>query len=768
MVVTTFLLGSLIACGPSTSRYLPSPGNVHSPDSSSEQEACLTNAGAKVAHYLTGTEVGQELEAVLDCVDTSLQEFTARTQGSESGSYTSRELTHFLQTYFLNGSAISEGLFTEATLFKKALFGGDPNRLTLKEIELFRGFLSILKREAGQLRPFMPLSADAMAKRPEQDLIAGAQALREAALHVGEAIESVATPYSLSSFEKLLVEFVKMGNVPEPDSLVAVLLGRLPLIRALKAALIDHESNIISGDDWKWFLVTASDVYSLHLMFRRLDTQYASLEWAPGRFWLYKTVGNLKSLLEASMDRGPKMIPLREIDALIDAFAPGDLPITQQTLKDTLRPLLANILTPVVNGVPREKTVKGLTRPMLDYFWTRFTDWTAGQRYLERLYEHLIGGVQENGGYLQEFNRDELLNARLEDLFKPEEINGSLKTAAARLRRLLAAPTTRPLFRGSEGEISFDGTSYNRRFSRHDLSQKNWMQVLSETLLAGYRTPSQPTAGYSEFRTFYSDVHALGVEIKFFLKEEDATAMAQRFREANLFTFAGNGDDRLDSTELSQLLAFMVSAKRLTSRLHREIALKCASGGLDVWGEKNVSARCFREEFFARYEHSFALMPRMADHYGKLSTSGKQRFRTAYEKACLGKSFTVLNSALTQAYAMVPHYVEAMFLRFDSDFSGALTLREGDDVFQIFGGAIRDAIRAMPGGGGVELNDEMTRAVFTYLLAHGTVPKSPVADILWWEIRKHWWNKAINADRGQIINILGAFSDSDQAKNPNP
>jgi hypothetical protein len=109
------------------------------------------------------------------------------------------------------------------------------------------------------------------------------------------------------------------------------------------------------------------------------------------------------------------------------------------------------------------------------------------------------------------------------------------------------------------------------------------------------------------------------------------------------------------------------------------------------------------------------------------------------------------------------HYVEAVYLSFDKDFSGTLNTDETLAAFDRFEGVIRQL------ASGASLDREGLRAVFTFLITHGKVPQTTYEKAVFlkwkWDGPRRW---DLSVDRRMILAVFGKISESSKPKPGNP
>ncbi|MGZ3686961.1 MAG: hypothetical protein ACXVBW_01590 [Bdellovibrionota bacterium] len=460
------------------------------------------------------------------------------------------------------------------------------------------------------------------------------------------------------------------------------------------------------------------------------------------------------------------------LDSLIDALKPGELKLsdtlifTQATLKNTLRPLFQKILG--------NKNTLGLDHAVLHELWLQFDYWHVSQRYLEGAFLQLQGDLPE-GSIRGSMVPEEILSVPLNTIFTDPKLLSQAQDKISFVQSILQNPLERAVFEGDDGEMSFAFNRSDLRHSYHDWAQKIWMHRVARVLLNSYSRPGESSVDVSAFKQFYADFKEIGVELRFFMQNDDGRDIPSRFREANLFTFSGNGDSRLDESELSQLFTFILSSKNMGDRVHKIAAQKCSSGKLDSAGEPMLFADCFRLRYFSQFERIYAQMPELAKAYRELyQDSSKYNERMAFEQNLIQGAFgtqliTQVDSAGSQTMAMISHYVEALFARFDVNDDGVLDHAEGEEAFRVFEPMITRLIREKLGQG--SRSDAacppypdpqwVPRAVFMYMLAKGHLPEDGAKGMM--DLNNfnnlEWnWGKMIHADRARVLSIFAAIN----------
>jgi hypothetical protein len=275
----------------------------------------------------------------------------------------------------------------------------------------------------------------------------------------------------------------------------------------------------------------------------------------------------------------------------------------------------------------------------------------------------------------------------------------------------------------------------------------------------------QASVNFNEFNAFFSSVANLGLELKIFNPHSINTTALSRFREANLFTFAGNGDGYMDLREATMMLASVFSAKRLSLRLYNAISSQCPTGELDEYNYALIDSACAREQVLQNYVTYFPHMPNMVKFLNGLSKDGRKSFFADVESASRSTpDVGWTDSDVIDHYAAIMQYIETVYLRFDLSGDGALTPKEADYAFPVFKNTLGNMAKCQ----GKDLNSGELKTVFTYLLANGKMPKNIWAFLGWWLDQHLALSGEFHSDRSRLVKIFAALSSSSTGPSNNP
>jgi hypothetical protein len=722
----------------------------------SADTGCLDGAAQRFADFWGGRSNPEHVGEFFDCASSSLDLFAKRTRGEQAGVWKATELRNFLQAYFVTDFQISDGLLAEAMALKQAILGGTADALTLDELNRARDLLGVLKNESIGLLPYLPLTPESLTARGPTVIDAASLAMLGAAGRVGSVLEQSGQAYPIARLDSL---FSEVDQAMRPTVTVfGTIRPYLSWVPIVKELLLGPGGDRIASVEWSTLISTGASWYGWWLQYSELQVHD---DWMSGdglRRLAVVGQGALARLADAVSRHPGEVIGFDELDRVLEraVSAQGykfhclmaDVSLTRGTLEALLRVVVRRGLGGGESGA-QGLGATGLTAAAVARAADKLEHWSDGQELLEAIFDSMPEG---RGG---EYEPSALLAARAGVPFPESQASEDLESLIASAPRL---------FDGDDTMFTFHPFLALRRHSFHDLSEQNWMNEAAGVLLKGYAAPGHAAQGVTEdeFLELVNDVTPFFIELKM-LDPKNTTVGQQRFREASLFTYAATGGTFMSQEEGKQLLAFMVSGKRLANWAYTDaIDPKvggCKTGPQDRFDYLTVEPVCFRRNFFDHVEKYYQRLPGMAKYYRSLRPKARAAFELAFEDAArkLRHSDTrYIDSSDTEGYGMVSHYIEAVFSRFDEDGDGTLSLAEAMTAYPVFEPTVvqhfQDQVHQAPTAG-------EALALYTFLLDRGTQPVQTTlgkADFGLWMVQKPLWS--LHSDRGKIVTIFADLS----------
>jgi hypothetical protein len=738
-------------------------GPSHAPavalNTSSLDASCLHQTGQTVQDYLGQNLSGTgAINGFWDCLSHTTRLFTDRVRGQTPGRYSANEVRYFAESEFLPGVRISDALLSEAFELKRFLLGGDATSITPGEIARARALIETLRSQTLALYPAL-----AALNHPGQNpgLERADQSLRMISEALLPWLTQSGAEFSFKHLDRFLTgleEFVTESSI---RSTIHSLRARLPLARVLKQrATASSDPDLISAQEWGTLLDLGRRTLFMGLKVQRLTQSGQSIFRGEGRKAFSQVVDTALGLAEQVVAAQPdKMLTFAQLDEILDGFDPSDLPVKQQTLKDFMRPLFQRYFGGNRPGVcGRDAT--GICLESLQRVSDFYRHWNFAQDYLETLYAHLDSAA--GGGSQAGYFPADLLRPTLQELYgKPAfALDPLLVDAADEMRKIII--NERPYYDHDDLRVAFLNTAGDRH-TLFNQTQECWLHELIRLMMRAYVSHpaadvDQDAATYDDFEQMYLGIRELGREFKIMDGNSDAV-LSQRFMEANLFMDASDGDVTMNMGEAVGLVAYLISSKQSSSDIHDEASARCPLGDIDSYGKPRIEFECFKRVYFEQVERWWERMPALLAEYRSLDASALDDFQKTFFMAAVGPSTygKPLGAGDADSVAMIAHYLESIYTRFDTTRSGVLSLGEAEIAFPVFESKI------------VEVSKMHSRfqnlSLFTYLLAFGRPPTQNIGgalSLIAWEGRRPLWGKSVHADRRTLLHVFSALGSQPQ------
>ena len=291
---------------------------------------------------------------------------------------------------------------------------------------------------------------------------------------------------------------------------------------------------------------------------------------------------------------------------------------------------------------------------------------------------------------------------------------------------------------------------------RKSFSGVNWKRQVVRTLSYGYMDDpkAQLMVGITlnQLKLAFDDFWSLCQDLKF-LDSADGDIWKTGFTIANIFLPSSNGDDRVSFHEAVDLFVTSFAAGVISKQTIRvDVLANCTHLDLNAGGIPKVNAGCWREQFRKGYQSYFSSIPNWPARAKSWSDDDWNQFFGDMEKAArkpFNKTGPNLMASEMDRVVSIHHYIESLYLRWDSDGDGHLSMAEADKAYYLF----RSTLKAASGF----TDDDEVHALYAYLLTFGKPPESWSDKIywLWWKKNPDEWAKRVSADRVMLTTIFG-------------
>lgn len=732
---------------------------------------CLNGLQDLIGRYFEGKASHQEVEMSWNCSIDALTKFQTQTRGSAVGVWKPTELREFLHRFFISDFQISDRLLDEAMILKNSVIGGGTAEIRSGDLDQLIGILNILKEETLRLRPFMPIPLNDVSRRSDAEIVALEKALILSANRLGDALDAKWNPYPFSNLKAFAEELAKIYR----DQGFEALSDRMELLVSLKRLLVSPIKVVradgtltegLQGTELVRLFTTLSRSLGLYLRYQKLNSSLSGT----GNMWtgegLTRTVQLVRDgtgiLLDALREYPFEVIPFSEIQALLKGLRDNEMgPFRRVTLEGTVEPFIRRFLGGPDFGLGGRRA-SGLSASGLRRTKAVIETWYDVQSEIEKGFVSVLGKSLPT----QVLMGTPVAPMELAQYYSQVNMSSSAAEAAITIGQYLSSDKSFPtLFISDIPEITFFPYKSERRKTLYQMTMWNLFRHISTFLIEGWadepgRAARTEKMSYAEFGNLVHDATPALIDLKFLDPAIDVDGLAsKRFREANLFTPSGNGDEYLDFHEGMQYMALLMSGVNLAERIYGDLQSKCGLPELDVYGRHWLKEDCVRTNLFdpTQFEFYTQRMGLGPSYYLQLSADRAAVFRRALEASGRQDDGVGgrMNSYIGEGTATTLQYVEVMFSNFDRNRDGFIdeTEEEGGQAYRVFERTLKSFATELS-------SDKQVRSLFSYLLKNGRIPRTNdcgkttlggKADFVRWHLRG---NKDFRADRVRILEVF--------------
>lgn len=709
---------------------------------------CLASSRDTIEKYYNGQAEVSALRELSACLQDGLDQFGEMTRGSQLDSFSATEVRNFLQRYFLEDIQITDGLLREIMLIKRGLIGGKTSAFSYGDLATGKALIVLLEETLVRLNPFMPVDAASREKWDTEKLEAFYRQLKIATADwEKQVVKAQNTSYSFSDFVHLLDEL--HGLFPDLKGILN-LKEEVPLLRVLKKTFLHprESEDILGADDWSLILTQGLDWFFVFLRLENLfKSKTMSWEVGQGSRILEDVLQIFFDLFDKMLARYPNStVPFEKFDPVFDKMGEfkhlGDFKAA--TLSHVFR-IFATRWLPGIDGGPNGRQATGWTSASIVKLRTLTHEWFQNTEILENLFFGKLMPDGQKKESLEVRSDPELLRILNSwDLADPWVV--TLKSYLSRSKPILLDESLNIRFEKNQAK-------HGRLF--HELAQVNALRVVLRSMMLGYlelNSQTQTRSAHvdfegvtrSEFTKYVSDLWPLLLDVGLVGKLNNAeTDSTKRFREANLFTTASNGDDYIHTMEGTQLVSYMLSSSPLGKSIHNLALKKCGGCSKDEFGKSYVPSSCYREKALELDSTDPDVMevwknfPNLSESFGKLNDEERKNMLNHLEIAVRRYGYQErypFSSADSDAIGMFFHYLETIYLRYDTDESGSISYAEGKSAYDIFKLELFHFMNSLKVPKPTRKRSK-SQAVFHWLLKHG---KPPITDDM------TFWEKLLN------------------------
>ena len=702
-----------------------------------EGGACLDELGPLSNQFLDGTVSESKWGATWDCLDDTITLFKKFVKGSEADGYLPEDIRFLMQQFLFSRGNVTPELTAGILSLKASFFGGTEKRLSMAELDRFRELARFLKAETLVLLPHFQ---NRKTNPSANNLRAMSVAIETFGNRLAEFLNTGGNQkFTIDQAVQLTTELAKISFQTDPATVEAW--TRLGL--QLKTLLVRGACDGIDGPDWTKILKFG---------FRVAGAGIAYLD-SPGddpNFEI-EMVNKIQGVLNTSLSEWGGSLPFTEIEKVIDLTPNSLLPQLAKDFKIGAKALLRERVV-IADGTSTRY------RPAFARLFQTRSDTALDADAIERVVGAYRVGMRAKSHLDAVYadTKEDLTPAEFEararlysNTIPQTDSRGRLDVA-----RLITIAGRYPgLHPANTPEILFLD---QRKHSLNNLNRMSWYELASTLLLQSYGSTTNEygkAATLKDLDTLIEDLRLFLFSVHMYHPLKTGVG-AKRFREANLFMPTGNGDDKMDLAETSVYLAYIFSASRQNTRII-DLALEgttpCPMLGWNVPLKLPVyEVQCFRDRFTTNFKELFINMPRLQDELDGMPASDRALWNRTLEAASktTGYNQDPVTSFDVSSYAGLPHYAEAVMLRYDTNKDGALNRSETlNNVFPIFKRELATLSK-------IKI-DFLNKAILLYLMQYGKQPE--LKDLLGWALGLEFL-KDFQARRIRIYQVFAALS----------
>ncbi|MBC7370349.1 MAG: hypothetical protein H7326_02220 [Bdellovibrionaceae bacterium] len=638
---------------------------------SNERFACLKELPEQMNQYLEGQVSAADIRSGFDCGKAALVYFKSKTKGSLNDAYTLEDIRNFFGKYFLKRNNVTPEFAAQLFKIKKVILGGDEKSLTKAEIQKFADLLDVLKDHAVLLSPHFSVLMGKKAKPEWSDVNAGIEQLRSTSWVLLREVNLVNSDYTFDDLKKFIFGLNNFINSTRPFQLYASVEQNVELIEAVKRVLIGEDTRFEQLKDWEDGLKTVLQLYREGLRYKYfIKTNPRS---NPNEMEMFTTfIDAAVRLVDESLPmKRAGVIPFTAIDNLLDRLAERKfLPenSTSAVLKETYKKIILRAFDSSRHGDSRG--LEGFEKSHLVALRQEWRSYRLHQYFIDTLPmldAKLEIAPVELAAASSLFKADEYVkNALSQNSLEQEALLKTWADGQALLR------SNWPLQFNAAGRLLVVSNPKEVRQTWASLTRWNLMRALARGMNIGYGMNGLAEA---DLVRWYNDFQNFGIELKAF-DPRNGNSGARSFKEANFFTFSGNGDGIMNPQETFEYVSALFAGGISSSNtlVNDMIARGCALPDKDVFGNPWLDEACFKRNLISQAGRYFDNLPGLVRQISTMKPAQVDEFYAnlmASARTSPANGGRVETADLRTAVMML-HYTEILVTVYDRNRNGSL------------------------------------------------------------------------------------------------
>lgn len=291
---------------------------------------CLSTSTPVVKQFIDGEAKVADVHTLWNCLGSAVVQFKKYVRGKSADSYTSQEISTFLEDNFLDNKTrtkISPELQVEFMKIKLLLVGGSKDFVTREELDKTAEVFEVFREITVGLNPYMKVLtlnwATTRASNIQTDMVFFEEAnmsMQNASHALAELFEKNGQPYALSDFSQLINELSNFFG--ENWGLQTSLQKYMPLVQKVKKALAGGDEDIIAATEWRRFALLGSRGYVQYMRYYYFIKSTAETESGYRMAYLSRTMEDMLSVFEDLTAQKPEqMVSRKEVTDLLTTLS---------------------------------------------------------------------------------------------------------------------------------------------------------------------------------------------------------------------------------------------------------------------------------------------------------------------------------------------------------------------------------------------------------------------------------------------------------------
>lgn len=626
--------------------------------------ACFKNISIEFKKIIDATATTDTIESTFACLDKTLSYFQQKVEGkTNSDAFTTDELFKIFEKFNQNAK-LSKKSAQNVLLLKRAVLGGSSDLLTKNEISDLREYLSKIKPEIYNLLPHMKVYAFKKENGPfsSTQLATAFEQLKSSFKNILSKSKIDKSEYELEDL-KILLEDLDIMTSQQKDF--------LDLAEKAKKLFIGTEPLKTQRE----YAVAAENLFDLAHVYARI--YYGDVEFKmENEVQLNKAVylaEDLLAVFESSLFyQKNRFIDLRSLDILIAEIIQRKI-LPFDVKKDTFIPFYKNILIKIFSE-NKNVAISSFEQLKAEHFRSIRKELAIFKTYLNYI---------NSNAFVSSADRKKIIDLQLAlKLYLPETRVENFKDLNTQEAQFVVNGfsqlktdflSERPVvYRFNKMITALNQDIWDQ--SWQDLVQALFGNMLGRELIRGWGNGSVITE--TGLVNWYTDFKEFANEIKLFdPRSEGVKTGKDTFLQANLFTYAGNGDAEISQTESYQFVNQLLTGG---GQIVQEMTMGLKKAGCNLtemdsfknpWNKED----CFFEDFKNNYKYYFS---NLSYFVGFLDKKIQNESSTAYKEYMTqlvsvarrnGNVAGKIETFELRNLAMTLMYIESLYAVYDQD-----------------------------------------------------------------------------------------------------